>query len=259
MAYVAWSVVFGETPSASKWNILGTNDSSFNDGSGIADGALQRLRNIVYFTSSGTYTKPAGMTSNGFVICEVVGGGGGGGGNIATGAGTVSMGGGGGSGGFSRRKVAGTSLGATETVTVGASGAVTSGANGSAGGNSSFGTWAVGNGGAGGVVVSGGTGGGIFQPGSAGGTATAGDLNVQGGNGGMTGSVNISINVCYGGFGGNTPYGYGMGGPSVSANNAGQAGQLYGGGGGGAAGATSVPAQAGGLGGKGIVIVYEYY
>lgn len=35
MAYVAWSVVFGETPSASKWNILGTNDSSFNDGSGL--------------------------------------------------------------------------------------------------------------------------------------------------------------------------------------------------------------------------------
>lgn len=38
MAYVAWSVVFGETPSASKWNILGTNDQSFNDGTGI--GAL---------------------------------------------------------------------------------------------------------------------------------------------------------------------------------------------------------------------------
>lgn len=40
MAYQAWSVVFGEQPSASKWNILGTNDASFNDGSGIADDAI---------------------------------------------------------------------------------------------------------------------------------------------------------------------------------------------------------------------------
>lgn len=37
MAYQVWSVVFGEQPSASKWNILGTNDASFNDGTGIAD------------------------------------------------------------------------------------------------------------------------------------------------------------------------------------------------------------------------------
>lgn len=36
MGYVLWSVVFGETPSAAKWNILGTNDASFNDGTGIA-------------------------------------------------------------------------------------------------------------------------------------------------------------------------------------------------------------------------------
>lgn len=35
MAYTSWSVVFGEQPSAAKWNILGTNDASFNDGSGL--------------------------------------------------------------------------------------------------------------------------------------------------------------------------------------------------------------------------------
>lgn len=29
MAYAAWSVVFGEQPSAAKWNILGTNDARF--------------------------------------------------------------------------------------------------------------------------------------------------------------------------------------------------------------------------------------
>ena len=40
MGYVAWSVVFGEQPSASKWNILGANDASFNDGTGIADDVI---------------------------------------------------------------------------------------------------------------------------------------------------------------------------------------------------------------------------
>lgn len=40
MAYTSWSVVFGEQPSAAKWNILGTNDASFNDGTGIANAAI---------------------------------------------------------------------------------------------------------------------------------------------------------------------------------------------------------------------------
>lgn len=38
MAYQSWSVVFGEQPSAAKWNILGTNDAYFDAlvGSGTA-------------------------------------------------------------------------------------------------------------------------------------------------------------------------------------------------------------------------------
>lgn len=40
MAYQSWSVVFGEQPSAAKWNILGTNDASFNDGTGIGAGVI---------------------------------------------------------------------------------------------------------------------------------------------------------------------------------------------------------------------------
>lgn len=40
MAYASWSVVFGEQPTAAKWNILGTNDASFNDGTGIANDAI---------------------------------------------------------------------------------------------------------------------------------------------------------------------------------------------------------------------------
>ncbi len=45
MAYASWSVVFGEQPSAAKWNILGTNDASFNDGTGI--GALSHSTTAV--------------------------------------------------------------------------------------------------------------------------------------------------------------------------------------------------------------------
>jgi hypothetical protein len=30
MAYASWSVIFGEQPTAAKWNILGTNDAEFN-------------------------------------------------------------------------------------------------------------------------------------------------------------------------------------------------------------------------------------
>lgn len=44
MAYASWSVVFGEQPSAAKWNILGTNDASFNDGTGI--GAVLKNSNL---------------------------------------------------------------------------------------------------------------------------------------------------------------------------------------------------------------------
>ena len=40
MAFQSWSVVYGEQPSASKWNILGTNDASFNDGTGIANDTI---------------------------------------------------------------------------------------------------------------------------------------------------------------------------------------------------------------------------
>ena len=44
MAYASWSVVFGEQPSAAKWNILGTNDASFNDGTGIGTGVINNTQ-----------------------------------------------------------------------------------------------------------------------------------------------------------------------------------------------------------------------
>jgi hypothetical protein len=40
MTYAVFSVVFGEQPSAAKWNILGANDASFNDGTGIGNATV---------------------------------------------------------------------------------------------------------------------------------------------------------------------------------------------------------------------------
>lgn len=56
MAYASWSVVFGEQPSASKWNILGSNDASFNDGTGIAADAITgvQLSNLTIVKATST-------------------------------------------------------------------------------------------------------------------------------------------------------------------------------------------------------------
>lgn len=61
MSYQSWSVVFSEQPSAAKWNILGTNDASFNDGTGIADSAITPVKRsggfyVGTFTPSSTGT-----------------------------------------------------------------------------------------------------------------------------------------------------------------------------------------------------------
>lgn len=40
MAYTAWSVVFGEQPTAAKWNQLGANDAGFKDGTNFDDDIL---------------------------------------------------------------------------------------------------------------------------------------------------------------------------------------------------------------------------
>lgn len=59
MAYTSWSVVFGEQPSAAKWNILGTNDASFNDGSGLPTGVtVQQVGTAYSAVATGTTTIP---------------------------------------------------------------------------------------------------------------------------------------------------------------------------------------------------------
>ena len=86
MAYTAWSVVFGEQPTAAKWNQLGQNDAGFKDGTNFDNTIIKRqhmdfstflfrsanVQNITTFTagnfsgtstrSSQSFTMPAGTT-----------------------------------------------------------------------------------------------------------------------------------------------------------------------------------------------------
>lgn len=48
MAYSSWSVVFGEQPSAAKWNILGTNDAHFYTYAGEGTNAIQQIARTNY-------------------------------------------------------------------------------------------------------------------------------------------------------------------------------------------------------------------
>lgn len=66
MAYQSWSVVFGEQPSAAKWNILGTNDASFNDGTGIANSVIDS-ENLIQTIGFHAYRNTAKTIGNSVV------------------------------------------------------------------------------------------------------------------------------------------------------------------------------------------------
>lgn len=104
--------------------------------------------NSQLFTSSGTFTVPAGVTS---VIITVVGGGGGGGGCVGTPCGETS-GGVGAFGGSSIAYATGLTPGGTIAITVGAAGSAggSGGGTGGTGGTSSAGSYASATGGTGG-------------------------------------------------------------------------------------------------------------
>lgn len=183
---------------------------------------------IVPFTSSGTWTKDAGLK---YIVVEVQAGGGTGG---------SSWGGGGGAGAYAKKLILATDLGATETVTVGTAGNTSSFTV--TGGSTISCT-------AGGAGTSSGVGG-------TGGTASNGDINVFGGDGGTGGGTDT-------GGGGNSNNSGGMGGASFFGSGgkggadtvSGTAGRVYGsgGGGGGSDGGT------GAAGAAGIIIVTEHY
>jgi len=179
---------------------------------------------VQVFTSSGTWTKPAGITS---VMVELCGGGGQGG----TADGTDNGSAGGGGGGYARELLDVTSY-SSQTVTIGAGGSGN-------GGTTSFGSL---------LSATGGTGGDIGKNGGHGGVGSGGDLNSTGNGGGSSDQANSTAQ----GHGGGSYFG---GGAQADTNGHNPVnGTSFGGGGSGASSDT----DAGGLGFAGVVIVTEY-
>jgi hypothetical protein len=148
-----------------------TNEFSDAEQTKLAE-AVIGINNISVFTSSGSYTKPAGIKS---IKVTVIGGGGGG---LLTATNPRS---GGAGGGASFETIPASSLSASTTVTVGAGGSGT-------GGTSSFGAF---------LSATGGSAGAASNTGVAGGVGVGGVLNLLGSRGVYdTGGVSI-----YGGGG----------------------------------------------------------
>lgn len=206
-----------------------------------------------YFTTSGTYTKPAGLK---FVVVEVVGGGGSGGGVQATGVSGFAEGAGGGGGGYSQKRILASALGSTETVTVGAGGVAAAAAgSGQTGGTSSFGSHCSATGGQGGALGAGTTTS-ATSAGGIGGDASGGDLNVSGGRGGP-GAVYSTIFGLLN-FGGGTRFSEPF--YSTATNTLGSANtQGFGNGSSGARNGVSQSARGSTAGQPGVVIVHEYF
>ena len=183
---------------------------------------------IQTFTSSGTWTRPSGVTK---IMVEVIGGGGGG-----EKASSSNFMGGGGGGGYSKELIDVSAL-ASETVTVGAGG--DGGDNylttATSGGTSSFGSYLSATGGA--VASS--------SAGGSGGTGSGGDINSKGSGGGSGDNSQIA------GGGGSSVLG--GGGKTTAGQGAGEDGGNYGGGGSGGG-----DDRDGGSGAGGVVIVTEY-
>lgn len=220
-------------------------------------GAGGGLQSVQVFTSSGTWTRPSGITKV-FVLCQ--GAGGGGGGAFST----EAIAGGGASGGLGQKLVDVSAI-PSVTVTVGSGGAGGVGDNnGSTGGTSSFGAHVSATGGVGGIRTNstGQTGGsGTGDTGPLGGTATGGDVNVAGNSGNRgTFAMNTAADPTFSrigatGQGANSTFG--GGGQRGLLGGSGYAARGYGAGGGGGY-CNSTPARNGGAGSGGIVIVYEY-
>jgi len=225
------------------------------DGSQLTNLPAAKKIDQQVFTSSNTWTKPSGFGTNAHAFIQCWGGGGGG----ARHASYYASGGGG--GGYKERWIILSSLGATETITVGGAGTGKTSAqgNGTAGGDTTFGGWVTAYGGGGGIASSGsyGGGGGLFTRTGLGGAPPTNPWD--GGDGGSSMSFNGQPSV-YGGGGGGSGNTTITGGISQFGGNGGNggaspaAGSTPGGGGGG--GAANINGKDGGTG-KCIVTVFD--
>lgn len=242
------------------WRFVGivTNDGSsdFDTISNVDD----KLPNIQKFTSSGTWTKPEGVTS---IEITVVGGGGGGGGADTQTGGFIAVSAGGGGGGSSIKKINANTTGITETVTIGAGGGGGSdtGGNGSTGGTSSFGSHLSATGGTGGE----GSGSGstvipALLVAGTGGEGSGGDVNMKGESGSYGIAMEAPVTeIQLGGNGGSSTMGGGGKGATrfngTTGATSGDAGGDHGGGGGGSEASSQNAGADGGAGAAGLVIV----
>jgi hypothetical protein len=219
---------------------LGDSGDTFTIPSGVtltnngsSSGFDSGLASVQTFTSSGTWTKPSGITK---VIVEVQGAGGG------AGSGDNYAAQSGGGGGYVKKLIDVSSI-STATITVGSGGAGGIDANGTNGGDSSWvdGTNTLtGGGGVGGNWANGG----FITFSDNRGSATGGDLNIQGENG-----QNAN--------GGSSFLGFGSYRINVNANATDHA-TGYGSGGNAPSNSVSGSNYNGGPGKDGIVIVTEY-
>jgi hypothetical protein len=207
---------------------IGDSGDIISYGSGV--GGLGGIASVQTFTSSGTWTKPTGVTK---VMVEVQGAGGGG----CKGSSYHTAGAG---GGYARKFLDVSSI-STSTITVGSGGAgAASGVTGS-GSDGGLSKWAdgtntiTGNGGAGGTDA---------NQYSAGGTGVGGDFNITGQSGGANTHVSGDSFLGKAGIPSN----------SADAPSAAKSGSGYGGGG----SAWTGYSIACGSGSGGIVIVTEY-
>lgn len=193
---------------------------------------------ITVLTSGTTWTTPSDISTATTFKVTLVGGGGGGAGHSAA----NEKSGAGGAGGALIKYISGLTASTGYTYAIGAAGAGGTGAaNGTAGGNTTLtigATTYTGNGGGFGT---------FDNLGGTGGTATNGDINIQGQNGG--GAPSNASSAVSGTMGGSPGFGLGLGGASIITGN-GAAATGYGGGGGGGVGSSN-----GGAGTQGVIII----
>ena len=224
-------------PSSGTTVTFGASGDTVAVGSGAtASGFSGGLDSVQTFTSSGTWTRPSGITK---VIIEVQGAGGGGGNSLSSGDNNVH-----GAGGGYCKKLLDVSSISTSTITIGTGGTGTAHDVSAAGGDGGASSWADGTN----TITGGGGDGGDISPSyvvSVGGTATGGDVNIVG----QTALVNAMS------YAGNSVLGFGGTFRSNSSAAGTQDGKGYGGG-----GATWSGYSTGGCGNGsgGIVIVWEY-
>lgn len=214
---------------------------------------------VQVFTSSGTYTPTVGMK---YCIVECIGGGGGSAG-CSAGGGQQGVGGAGGGGGYSAGVYSASTIGVSQSVTIGVAGtAGTAGNNGGGGGTSSFGALLTCTGGSGGTAVNNNASSGSAD-GGAGGTGSGGLVNISGQKGGR--AYIPSVTNCApvpSGLGGDSPKGFGLGGSTTSSSGGAVSGNGLSGSGYGSGGGSSMcgptTSAIGAAGTPGYILVTEF-